>query len=83
MTMRNRTPKKYLPISVSTGPGSSGNATSHSFSKWIFLVKEFNAALLALYPPIVTGDSTNVEILPAPEVMVMNFGVDLLALSKG
>ena len=83
MTMRNRTLMKYLPISVSTGPGSRGNATSQSFSKWIFLVKEFNAALLALYPPIVTGESTNVVILPAPEVMVMNFGVNLLAFRRG
>jgi hypothetical protein len=82
MIMRNRT-LKYLPISVATGPGSSGNATSHSFSKWIFLVKEFNAALLALYPPIVTGESTNVATLPAPEVTVINFGVDLLALRRG
>jgi hypothetical protein len=73
---------KYLPMSVATPPGARGNATSQSFSKWIFLVSKFKAALLAQYAPTVTGESMYVETLPAPEVMSMNFGADLLALRR-
>jgi hypothetical protein len=59
------------------------HALSHSSSKWIFRVIEFNAALLAAYTPKSIGLPRTAPVLPAPEVIVMNFGVDLLALRRG
>jgi hypothetical protein len=58
------------------------HAPSHSSSKWIFRVIEFNAALLAAYTPKLTGVPRTAPVLPAGEVNVMNFGADLLALRR-
>jgi hypothetical protein len=58
------------------------HSPNHSSSKWIFLVNEFNAALLAAYPPATPSEWRTIVRLPAGELMGTNLGVpDLLALA--